>query len=340
MNTEARIQTYRSTLDRLDRWIDANRRPGGSWISPSSPAGYFSLPPYALEVGHLDWAFTTIRHVEGSFMGADDTLQQGAKRDKMLPYVPAWLAWGANKTEAFRLASSLLDQILTFRSPSGGFFGTEDGRKTGRGPVDFDSTTISTIALAQCGRVGDCTRTADFLVRLYREQGEIGTSFCTAWSEPEGLGLVGDDVPSTAILRWAEPSQHYYKIGLFTLALAYAYGATGHDQYLECGVELYERTIASAVDLFTNTLSHKMCWAATLLHSITGRSQYLEHACRFADHLASLQQEDGAFTYPELWPSYPPTPWELVPNAGCQFGLWIARTLSRLGSETEIPRTD
>jgi hypothetical protein len=276
-----------------------------------------------------------MRYVEANFIGEDSTLQQGPNRDGMLPYMPAWLAWGASLTEKYRLASSLLDQIHTYRSPSGGFFGSEDGRKTGSGPIDFDSTTMSTIALAQCGRFEECARSADFLVKLYEEQRELGTSLCTAWSEPEGVGIVGDEVPQTAILRWSEPSQHYYKIGLYALALGYAYGATGDSRYLDCGVEVYGRTVASAVDLFTNTLSHKMCWAATLLHSITGHSQYLDHACRFSDHLVSIQQEDGAFTYPELWSSYPPTPWDLVPNAGGQFGLWIARTLSRLNSSTD-----
>ena len=94
MNAEDRIQAYRSTLDRLNGWIEGHRQPDGSWISSSTAAGYFSLPPYAFEVGRLDWAFATIRHVEGSFMGADNTLQQGDKRVQMLPYVPAWLAWG------------------------------------------------------------------------------------------------------------------------------------------------------------------------------------------------------------------------------------------------------
>ena len=333
MKMENRIHAYRGALDRLDRWIQGHRRPDGSWVQPASPSGYFSLPPYACEVGRRDWAITTVRHVEESFVGADRTLQQGA-RDQMLPYVPSWLAWGASLTERFRFASSLIDQVLAFRSPSDGFFGSEEGRRTGRGPIDFDSTTMATVALALCGRVEDCRRSADFLLRLYGDQPEIAASFCTAWSEPGGLGFVEDEFPSTAILRWAEPSQHYYKIGLFTLALAYAYGATGDGRYLDCGVELYDRAVESAADLWTNTLSHKMCWAGTLLHSVTGRAQYLEHACRFADHLVSLQQEDGAFNYPELWPSYPPTPWEMIPNAGLQFGLWIARTLSRLRSAT------
>lgn len=330
MNADDRIEAYGITLERFNRWIEGHRRSDGGWTSPSTPAGYFSLPPYACEVGRRDWALTTIRHVEESFIGADSKLQQN--RDHMLPYVPAWLAWGANMTEAFRLSSSLLDQVLTYRSPSGGFFGSEDGRRTGRGPIDFDSTTMSTIALAQCGRVGDCARSADFLVRLYEEQRDLGTGLCTAWSEPEGLGIVGDEVPPTTILRWAEPSQHYYKVGLFTLALGYSYGATGDTRYLDRGIEVYRRTVDGAADLFANTLSHKMCWAATLLHSITGESRYLEHACRFSDHLVSIQQEDGAFTYPELWPNYPPAPWELIPNAGGQFALWIARTLSRLTS--------
>ncbi|MDP7741714.1 MAG: hypothetical protein QGF67_09755, partial [Lentisphaeria bacterium] len=78
---------------------------------------------------------------------------------------------------------------------------------------------------------------------------------------------------------------------------------------------------------WTNTFSHKMCWAATTLHAVTGEAGYLEHACRFADHIVGLQQPDDAFTYPEIWPSYPPEPWESLANIGPQFALWIVRTL-------------
>jgi len=71
-------------------------------------------------------------------------------------------------------------------------------------------------------------------------------------------------------------------------------------------------------------------WAATTLYRITRKSEYLKHACRFADYLIGLQRDDGAFFYPEFWKSYPPEKGELIPNASGQFALWIARMLGAL----------
>lgn len=74
-------------------------------------------------------------------------------------------------------------------------------------------------------------------------------------------------------------------------------------------------------------LASRCFWAATTLYTITRKSEYLEHACRFAAYLVGLQQDYGTFLYPELWKSYPPEKWELIPNASGQFTLWITRTL-------------
>ena len=46
----------------------------------------------------------------------------------------------------------------------------------------------------------------------------------------------------------------------------------------------------------------------------------------------------GAFHYPELWPEYPPASPEAVPNIGCQFALWIARTQARLAPGNAPPQ--
>lgn len=82
-----------------------------------------------------------------------------------------------------------------------------------------------------------------------------------------------------------------------------------------------------------------MCWAATCLYSVTGQSGTLEDACRCADHLVSLQQADGTFAYPEIWPTFPPALWERLPNVGAQFALWIARTLALLRDASGLEDT-
>jgi hypothetical protein len=246
------------------------------------------------------------------------------------------MAWGAFEGESYRLSTSLLDELQSFQSPRcGGVFPSLKAKEEQRGIIDFDSTTLAGIAFARTGRVSACSRVADFLLRLKDAQPAPEEQIHTTWHEPGGLLKEDAEVPLTATLRWRAPRQHYYKIGLFVLALIHAYGVTGKQEYLKAGASLYRENTKRASDLWTNTLSHKMCWAATTLHTVTGEKHYLEDACRFSDHIVTLQQPDGCFAYPELWDVFPPPSWDMLPNGACQFGLWIARTLQALIAESK-----
>lgn len=297
----------------------------------TSADGYFALSVYGVHCGRPDWTHRALGHVEQNFIDGDGSLRQKANRDQMMTYVPGWLAWAALRAEKFQLNRQLLDFIGGFQDPSsGGFFAGTDERENQRGAIDLDSTTISILALAQGGRTKAAARGGDYLLNLCGVQPEPERQFSTGWSESEGLQAQADHVSATTILRWDQPKQHYYKVGLIVEALVHVYGATGDSNYLDAAVTLYTDTITRATDLWANTLSHKMCWAATTLHAVTGETDYLNHACRFADYIVSLQQPDDAFTYPEIWPSYPPERWEALANIGPQFALWIRRTLQAL----------
>ncbi len=326
------IAAYRSCLQRFDQWVETHLCEGSKgWKTETSADGYFSLGVYGVHCGRPDWTHRVLGHVEQNFIDGDGSLRQKENRDQMITYVPSWLAWAAFRTEKFQLNRQLLDFIEGFQDPSsGGFFAGPAECENQRGAIDLDSTTLSILVLAQGGRAKTAARGGDYLINLCRVQPEPELQFCTGWSEPEGLQTEADQVASTTILRWDLPQQHYYKVGLIVEALVHVYGTTGDRNYLDAAVTLYDDTIARATDLWTNTLSHKMCWAATTLHAVTSETAYLDHACRFADHIVSLQQTDGAFTYPEIWPSYPPERWESLANIGPQFAFWIARTLQAL----------
>jgi len=327
-----RVAAYRSCLQRFDQWIESHLQEGNKgWKTETSADGYFALSAYGVHCGRPDWTHRALGHVEQNFIDGDGSLRQKANRDQMMTYVPSWLAWAALRAEKFQLSRLLLDSIGGFQdSSSGGFFAGTDERENQSGAIDLDSTTMSILALAQGGRTEAAARGGDYLLNLCRVQPEPERQFCTRWSEPDGLQTQADQVAATTILRWDQPKQHYYKVGLIVEALVHVHGATGDSNYLDAAVTLYNDTITRATDLWTNTFSHKMCWAATTLHAVTGEADYLNHACRFADYIVSLQQPDAAFTYPELWPSYPPEPWEGLANIGPQFALWITRTLQAL----------
>ena len=326
-----RIAAYEQAVNRLSKWLTNELQSDGSFPKATSADAYFSAVPYANYTGRPDLAAAMLRHIERTYVDEQGQLLQQPNRDQMMTYTPAWLAWGAFDTGMFGLGTKMIDYVLSFQSEAcGGFFAGVAERKAGKGPIDFDGAGLSTIAAARAGRVDAAVKGADFLMALCEAQPSPDDCFYTAWSHPEGLLTSGKDLPQTTILRWAEPAQHYYKIGILTIALVNAYSVTGNRAYLDAAIATHRRAVELAADLWTNTIAHKMCWSGTVLHAVTGDQSYLEDACRFADHLVTLQQPDGVFAYPEFWPTYPPSQWQALPNIGAQFALWIARCLNAL----------
>ncbi|MAE65720.1 MAG: hypothetical protein CMJ18_15735 [Phycisphaeraceae bacterium] len=328
----SRIETYRSCIDRFNAWVDANLQSGADGFRhDASPDAFFSLSVYGAQIGRRDWSIRALSHVQRDLMDDDGVLRQRANRAQMMTYMPAWYAWAALDVEMLDLGSRLLSYITRFQDPrTGGFFAGEPERDAGKGLIDFDGTAISIVALTRGGRIEPARRGADFLLNLLQAQSAPDERFCTTWSAPDTLLDDPRHVDPVTILRWDEPKQHYYKVGLFVVALVHVYGATGESGYLDAATTLYQKTIDRAADLWTNTISHKMCWAAMTLHSLTGKPQYLDQACRFADHIIGLQQADGAFIYPEIWTEHPPENLDVVPNIGAQFALWVTRALQGL----------
>ncbi len=328
MPDSTRIEQYSAAINRLCHWIERHRQSDASWSRPSSSAGYFSLAPLANQIGRRDWSHAALALVQNTMVDGG-VLRQASARDSYIAYVPCWFIWGAAEAGCVRLGNRLIDFVLGLQCrDTGGLFGFIADRDQQRGALSFDATAMGAIAFARAGRVVACSRVGDFFVRMLHEQPQPDRVFHTDVRQPGDLAI--DDPAPNSALWWDQPKQHYYKMGLFVVALIETYAVTGTEQYLETAVKAYDLATDRAVDLWTNTLSHKMCWAAARLHAATDDRRYAEDACRYADHFLTLQQEDGAFHYPELWPEYPPEAWESLPNMGCQLGLWLALTRDAL----------
>ncbi len=329
-----RIEQYNAAVDRTCAWIEQNRLPDGRWRQPASCAGYFSLVPFAVTVGRHDWALDALRLVQNTMLGEDGRLVQGANRDHYIAYVPAWYVWGAAETGALPFGRRVLEFVQSFQcKKTGGLFGSIAARDAGEGDFSFDATTMAAVAFARAGRADEAAAVAEFLLQMLDDQPRPDTVFYTDYHQPGGLAT--SDPAATSALQWDQPQQHYYKMGLFILALLEAYSVTGEDRYLAAAAAAYRTAADRAVNLYDTTLSHKMAWAATRLFAATFDPYYANEACRYADHLITLQQPDGAFNYPEFWPSYPPPAWESLPNVGCQFAMWIAMARNALTATLE-----
>jgi len=321
MTNNERLVKYRQSLDRFDRWMVANRGKDGLWLESCNADGWFPFAAYMHARGRKDEALFALRHIRSSFVDEDGSLIQGNNRDSIVAYVPSWIAWTAHRVGLYELANLMIKQLMSYQcSNTGGLFASKSPQTKGENRISFDVTAIGAIALAQTGRVESTVRAADYLCDLYDNQSQMDMCFVTQ--------------PPDEQLVWSKKSQYYYKIGMFCLALTQAYGATGNHRYLQVAESLHQQVSNRAEDIWQNTAAHKMAWGAEALYAATGDSIYLDHACRICDHLLSVQQDDGAFHYPELWGSHAAVPMALRANIGCQFALWITLAASVLKDES------
>lgn len=283
------------------------------------------VPVYAHAVGDMELLARSLHQIEHRCLHDTEAFLR-PDRQPLLPYRSAWMSIGAVLGEQLRLSAWLDRWTLAFlHKPTGGYFGTEAARHDGEGEICADSTAMACAAFCYSGNLAEADRAGRFLVNLIEAQPKPDTHLFVAWDTQRGLVTKFDEKAAAQyVIEWAKPRQHLYKVGLFARAFALLHARTGRNEHLQRAESLQKRAIDSSPSVFTNTLAHKLAWSATLLHQLTRNPEYAEQACRYADHLVTLQQPDGGFGYPEFWPPYDRVALDLKINIGCQFSAWIA----------------
>ncbi len=246
---------------------------------------------------------------------------------------------GAILGEHLHLAAWLEKWMLRFQHrDTGAFFGTEETRQAGDGEICFDSTTIACATLCLSGNLIEAERTGEFLRRLVRTQPDPERRFLCVWHTTRGL-VTQFDAQQTRVyaIEWDQPQQYLYKIGLLVRALALLHARTGRAEDLDLAEALYRTAVTRSPNVWNNTLAHKLGWAAYTLGVLTGNPTYTAGACGVADRVASLQQANGAFHYPEFWPPYDQVTVEQKCNIGLQFATWLAYARTLLITQNPIP---
>lgn len=324
------MRRYEESIARFGNWLDAQLNPDGSLNAPNlSCNAYMPLPLYAAATRKPALLRGVLAQVEKQFVRNGELLQPPG-RAHMMPYMPAWLLMGAVLGDHGGLRDALRRYLLTFQDAgTGGFFASVAARDARSGVLDFDSTTMACAALCVDGERNAATRTGKFLLQLVRAQPNPDREFFFLWDTQKGLITKSDpDAERTWMLRWAEPLQLHFKTALLVRAFTLLQSTTGDAEYLKLAENYYRKAVNHSPDLWTNTFAHKMGWAAHDLWRVTRNAQYAEDARRMADHLVTLQQADGAFHYPGLWPTYEQASLEQRINIGAQFATWIAGATS------------
>lgn len=329
---EERIRSYSDALRRFAEWFNRFRQPDGSLAAPnlSCPA-YMPVPLYAHATGDTELLHRTLAYIE--VRAERDAHFLRAPGKGLLPYRMAWIAMGAMLGDHLRLADWLEKQLLPFQDArTGGFFGTEAARGAGEGEICFDSTANACAALCVVGNDTAAAAAGDFLRRLVETQRNSGRRLLCGWHSRHGLMTEFDPRKARAyVIESGQQTQYLYKIGLLVRAFASLYCRTEYTASLSLAQAFQQWAVNRTPDVWSNTLGHKLGWAAWTLFKITREEQYLAQACRVADHLTGLQQPDGAFHYPEFWPPYAQVEIEQKINLGCQFATWIAYARTMLG---------
>ena len=332
---EIDLSRYDATVQRHAAWLDAGLDENGAYRGGGAACGaYMPLPVYGHAVGRQDLMLQSTAQLETFFRNGELALPPQVK--DLMPYIPAWLVMGATLAESMRLRSSALKYLLPFQDrKTGGFFGKVEARDAGRGVIDFDSSTQACGALCISGQSIAAVRCGEYLKTLIQAQPDPENRFFLQWDSERGLIREFDPKEKTAhVLVYAGRKEHLYKMGLLVRALGLLHGLTGDAGALQLAETLYRRTVEASPDIWTNTLAHKMAWAAWTLFHLTRNGQYARDACRMADHLATLQQADGGFIYPELFQTYADMPRDYKYNIGTQFATWIvqARAMAALAA--------
>lgn len=321
-----RLKTYDDAIARFRQWLSHQAGPDGSlqFTNPSC-VPFTPLGLFAQAVGDTELLARTLRTIENR-CHRDEAAFLHPAAGTLIPYRAAWMMMAAQYGEQLHLATWLERWLMRFQHPgTGGLFGTEAEREAGAGEICFDSTTNACAAMCLSGNITEAVRMGVFLQRLVELQPEPERRLVCGWHSGRGL-LVEFEAkdPRGYVIDYAQPKQFLYKIGLLVRAFALLAGRTGQTHYLELAETIHRRAINNSPDVWTNTLAHKLGWSAHTLGLITGKAEYTEDACRMADHLVTLQQPDGGYTYPEFLPAYDTVTPDLKCNYGAQFTTWIA----------------
>jgi rhamnogalacturonyl hydrolase YesR len=116
-------------------------------------------------------------------------------------------------------------------------------------------------------------------------------------------GNVVTDVPAGAELFYyvdaTRPKQIYFNPGIALIYLSQLYRATGEEEYLEAGQQVFRFTEGCAEDVYRFPPSGKLGFGSALLYSITGVPAARRAALRVAEYLVETQTPEGFWRLPD-----------------------------------------
>ncbi|MHB0874808.1 MAG: prenyltransferase/squalene oxidase repeat-containing protein [Anaerolineae bacterium] len=347
-NQDNRRALYRRAIERAAAWLAEQQGADGSFGVRGAGLGPFMVTPLALLLdGRPECALATLQHVKRELYEPDGRFRllagdAGSTPVAQYAYQPGWMAISAQLNGCFGIAYPATRHLLSFQDPaSGGLFGSVADRDRRTGRIDLPSTGMAGLAFLHTGRLDEARRVGDYVLFLQSLQPRPADRLYTTYDTAAGLvtdvdeGAIPRNRNYPLVLGPGVACSSGWLFGLVIAFLSDLYRATADDRYLQGAASLFDLAALSP-DVGRAPTAHKLAWGCAKLYLASGDDRHLEVGCRVADHLASIQLEQGCWLYEGIFYSLEEQGRGVTVNMTSQFNAWIAMVLMSLQAREAV----
>jgi hypothetical protein len=331
MNADNSVETVNICLASAGRgveWLLDQQTAAGNWRQLETEVydAYYKGSWALASAGRLDAAHRLLTHVRRTFLAPDGDLEPRLSPLHTVVarhYCSAYAVLGAQKLDRYEIAAPAMRFLLSQQDPNhGGFYSIKAG--PGEQPrSDSMSTSMAGVACLAAGQTVAAVRAGDCLLRMVEMQPAPDVQFYTSL-DAQGA-LITDfapDVTEWRVVRFAEPKQRWFAVGLpFAFAVLLS-AATGETRFSRLAGELFALQSRGA-EPWDVPSSGKAGWACSMLYRDTGEQRYREIALRVARQIMGYQTPAGYFLLGPAGPSEPATFAPFVYDVTAEFALWL-----------------
>ncbi len=293
------MRRFKEARDKGCAYLLARQRPdGGFGDLKLGVTEYYKVPAAFLVCGESRAASRLLHWIRRNGMTPDGDFGPRpieASADYYYSYYNIWAIIGAHRLGQFDLSQRGMDFLLDFWDPkSGGFYSSATERESS---TKQDLWVVSGCGLAALytGRMDVAEGVGRWMKTLMDDQPNYPEVMYTVYSRAQGVITEPDpaDEIRYVLRNVSEGDQYFFHPGIAGGFLARLYQATGDDQWLELSKQ-YMVFAERATDHLLGLLrAGKVCWAASVLYTLTCDQKYKDLAVKIGDKIIAVQSEEG-----------------------------------------------
>lgn len=295
------MRRFKEARNKGCAYLLARQRPdGGFGDLELGVTEYYKVPAAYLVCGESNAANRLLHWIRRNGMTPDGDFGPRpiqALGDYYYSYYNSWVVIGAQRLGQFDLSQKGMDFLVGFRDrESGGFYSslTERGADT---VEDLWVVSGCGQAALYAGRMDVAEGVGRWMQTLMDGQPNYPEVMYTVYSRAQGVITEPDpaDEIRYVLRNVSEGDQYFFHPGIAGGFLARLYQATGEKEWLELA-KRYMVFAERATDHLLGLLrAGKVCWAASVLYTLTSGQKYKDLAVKIGDKIIAQQNPDGSW---------------------------------------------